>query len=565
MTHEEIIAELTAPGSEFALEDVVENGVPLRIYQKAPPAFRDVLLSTRQFGDRLFLIYESEQMTFEEHFRKVAALATFLREKGVRKGDRVAIGMRNYPEWLVAFWAAQAIGAVVVALNAWWTGPELEYALADSGTSVLIVDGERMETVTPHLPALKIGSIIVARSDNVPPIAISFAQATSADVTELPDADVGPADYATILDTSGTTGRPKGAVATQRNHMTNIMNTLLNIAVGIRRAGVELPPADQRPQPSALQTFPFFHIGGLTGLYLNTLMGAKLALMYRWSAEEAVRLIEQYRIASAGGVPIVVRQMLEAGRASGRDLSSLQGISSGGAPVPPDLINQIGSQFKGNVGAANGYGLTETTSAVIVAGGQDYFDHPNSVGRPVATADIRIVDDAGRDCAEGQVGELWSRGPNVISGYWNKPEATAAAFTDGWFHTGDLGYRDKDGFYYVVDRKKDVIIRGGENIYCAEVEAAILQHPQVRDVAVLGVPDRELGEQVAAIVQPAGRVADLDDLPDDIRRFLASHLARFKIPAIIKLTDGDLPRTATGKVLKRELKTSYFDLATPAV
>jgi long-chain acyl-CoA synthetase len=278
--------------------------------------------------------------------------------------------------------------------------------------------------------------------------------------------------------------------------------------------------------------------------------------MYKWVPAEGVRLIETHSLSSVAGVPIVVRQLLETAEATGADLGSLAGVSSGGAPVPPDLIRRIEGQFQARAMPGNAYGLTETTSGVILNGGSDYFASPDSVGRPVPTADIRVVDDEGRDVAAGEVGEIWVRGPNVIPGYWNKPEATEAAFGGGWFRTGDLGFVDERGLYYVVDRKKDVIIRGGENVYCAEVEAAILEQPRVRDAAVIGLPHKDYGEEVAALVQ-----VDPENLGEatveDIREALAGRLARFKIPSVIRLTTEPLPRTATGKVLKRELRESF--------
>jgi long-chain acyl-CoA synthetase len=226
--------------------------------------------------------------------------------------------------------------------------------------------------------------------------------------------------------------------------------------------------------------------------------------------------------------------------------------------VPPDLIRQIGKQFEMKTSPANGYGLTETTSAIISNSGVDYHAQPDSIGRPVVTADVKIVDEQGQELGDDRIGELWIRGPNVIPGYWNNPQATEAAFGGGWFRTGDLGYRDSRGFHYVVDRKKDVIIRGGENVYCAEVEAAMLEHPLVKDVAVVGIPHPVYGEEVAAVIQ-VREAARAETLPAELRAALAGSLAQFKIPTAFRLTESDLPRTATGKVLKRELRALFGD------
>ena len=555
-TREEVIERLTKEGT-FELATDTSLGYPIKVYRNAPPSLRAVLEGTRAFDDRTFLIYGEETLTFKQHFDRVASLAHFLRETGVQKGDRVAIGMRNYPEWMISFWAVQAIGAIAVAINAWWTGAEIAFALEDSTPSALLIDGERLERLAPLLPGMRgLKTIVVARRDGQGGAGIDFAMASGRPADGLPAVEIAPNDYATILYTSGTTGKPKGAVATQRNHVTNIMNTLLGGAVARGLLGDFGPPPANAPQPAVLQTFPFFHIGGMSGLYVGTATGAKIALMYKWDPGEAVRLVEKYKLMSVAGVPIVVRQLLESARSSGADVSSLIGIASGGASVPPDLIRQINKQFESKTMPGNGYGLTETTSAVISNGGMDYFAHPDSIGRPVVTCEARIVDENGKDVHTAEVGELWLRGPNVIPGYWKNPEATEAAFGGGWFRSGDLGYRDSEGLYYVVDRKKDVIIRGGENVYCAEVEAAILEHPLVKDVAVVGLPDAEYGEQVAAVIQVANEGAAAK-LPDELRNSLAATLAKFKIPSSYKLTEHELPRTATGKVLKRELRELF--------
>jgi long-chain acyl-CoA synthetase len=552
----EIIAELTRAGPfELAVDHAA--GHPIRIYRNAPASLREVLLATRAHGERPFAIYGEETLSYGQHFARAAALARHLVDRGVVKGDRVALGMRNYPEWSIAFWACQAIGAVVVALNAWWTGPELAFALEDSAPSALIIDGERLERLRGALQHPALRTTVVTRRGVAGPGGAHFAEVTAAPAESLPDVAVGPADLATILYTSGTTGNPKGAMATQRNHVTNLMNTLLAGAVARTIAGLPAAPDPAAPQAGVLQTFPFFHIGGLTGLYLSVATGAKVAMMYKWSPPEAVRLIQAHGLSAVSGVPIVVRQLLEAAEAMGADLSTLVGVTSGGAPVPPDLIRRIGEMFQARAAPGNGYGLTETTSAVITNGGADYLARPDSIGRAVPTAEVRIVDEDGADVAQGEIGELWVRGANVIPGYWNNPEATAAAFGGGWFRTGDLGYVDAEGFHFVVDRKKDVIIRGGENVYGAEVEAALLDHPKVRDAALVGLPHPDLGEEVAAVIQ----VAPADDAPgvaDEIRASLEGRLARFKIPTAIRLTTAELPRTATGKILKRELRAAWF-------
>jgi long-chain acyl-CoA synthetase len=558
-TREEVIAALTAPGAgTFELKEDRSLGYPIRVFANAPPSLRAMFETTRAFGDRLFLMYEDETLTFEEHYRKVASLAHYLVKQGVKKGDRVAIGMRNYPEWIISFWACQAIGAITVSLNAWWTGPELEYAFKDSTPAALLIDGERFERIAPFLKDLNIPTILVARADGMDFAGVDFNKAADGSATELPNVEVGPDDLSTILYTSGTTGNPKGAVANQRNHLTNIFNTMLGGAVARHMMGLgDVPPDPNAPQPGSLQTFPFFHIGGLSGLYVSTLFGSKLALMYKWVPSEGVRLVEKYKLSSVAGVPIVVRQLLETAYETKADISSLIGISSGGAPVPPDLIRTIGERFEQKASPGNGYGLTETTSAIIANGGLEYLAHPDSVGRPTANTDIRIVDDDGNDVPEGSIGEVWIRGPNVIPGYWNNKEATEAAFGGGWFRSGDLGHRDAEGLYYIVDRKKDVIIRGGENIYCAEVEAALLEHPLVKDATVVGVPDKMYGEEVGALIQVRGE----DNSPrtiEEIKESLGPKLAKFKIPTFFQLTEEDLPRTATGKVLKREIRDKWF-------
>ncbi len=551
-----VLAELTAADGLFALEQALDaHGAPVRVYTTGPKTLREVLIASREHGDRTFLVYADERISFAEHFDLAGRLAHWMQDAGIGKGDRVAIGMRNYPEWAIGFFACQAIGAVAVTLNAWWTGSELVYGLSDSGAKVALLDAERYASLAPHLSELSNVKMLIARGQERRAGATQWdsALAQYAEGIGLPEVEVKESDYASIMYTSGTTGFPKGALHTHRNHVTNIQNTLLSATVSAVLASGVVDDADP-PQPSALQTFPFFHIGGLTGLYMSAFTGTKLVLMYKWDVDKAFDLISREQIRSWSGVPTLVRQLLEHPRASRGDLDSLASIGSGGAPVPEDLIKRVGDMFQSRVSPGNGYGATETTSAIIANGGSDYLAHPNSVGRPTTTVDVRVVDDAGNDCAQGEVGEFWLRGPNIFAGYWNNPQATEEAFSNGWFKSGDLGYIDEEGFYYVVDRKKDVIIRAGENIYCAEVEGVLHQHPDIADVALIGLPHRELGEEVAAVVElKSGAVLTEADL----QSYVAQRLARYNVPTRVFFIDEPLPRTATGKVLKRELKERY--------
>ncbi|MCF7550529.1 class I adenylate-forming enzyme family protein [Pseudonocardia sp. WMMC193] len=542
------MALLTAPGGEFALVDAQVRGVPWRVFERGPHTLRELAeFAAGTWGERVFTVYGHERVTYAEHAAQVRGLAALLRaEYGLERGDRVAVTMRNHPEWAPWFYACMVSGLVIVPLNAWWTGPELRYALEDCEAALVVADGERAASLgDPGIPMIEVRGTggagrpwaeVLARVDRDAP---------------LPDVVVDPDDDATILYTSGTTGRPKGAVGTHRNHCTNILNTLLGARVSatIANGGVPPEPDPAAPQTGALCTFPLFHIAGITSLTFTPLVGGKLATQYRWDPDEALELVRREQLTGVSGVPTVGRQFLE--HAAGRPgLETLTALSMGGASIPPDLIGRVDAQFTSAVAPANGYGLTETTSAVVANSGADYVRHPDSVGRCQPGTDLRVVDPGtGEDAPEGEVGELWFRGPNVVRGYWNNPEGTAAAFTDGWFHTGDLGYV-REGWVFVVDRMKDVVIRGGENIYCAEVEAALFEHPAVADVAIVGVPHERLGEQAVAVVTTRAEVTAAQ-----LQQHVRERLAEFKVPERVVFRAEPLPRTPSGKVLKRELRT----------
>jgi long-chain acyl-CoA synthetase len=554
----DIHASLTAPGAPFEVEVVDIDGRPTKTWKNAPPTIRALLELSRGHGDATFVVYEDERTTFAEHYAAAAAFARALVEDfGVLKGDRVAIAMRNFPEWPIAFFGAAATGAIVVPLNAWWTGPELEYGLQDSGTKLLVADDERMERLAPHFASLPDVTTIVVRGD-VPDGCVAWNDVVgvpdAAAPAGLPDIDIHPDDDATIFYTSGTTGRSKGALGTHRNFTTNIMS----LAFAGARSAVRTPPKEAaegappaRTQTANLLSVPFFHATGCHSVLQGSIVGgSKLVLMHKWNPERALELIERESITTFGGVPSMVWQVLQSPDFDKRDISSVQSIGYGGAPAPPELVRKIDVMFPGRI-PSNGYGLTETSSVTTSNSGADYLRKPDSVGTPVAVCDLKVVDELGGDLPEGETGELWIKGPNVVRGYWGKPEATGQTFSDGWLHTGDIARIDDEGFVFIVDRAKDMIIRGGENVYCSEVEAAIFEHPAVLDAAVLGLPHQVLGEEVGAVIQlKPGHEATAAD----IQAHVHDRLAAFKVPTHVWFRDEDLPRNPAGKILKRDLR-----------
>lgn len=536
----EVIAELTAPGGPSELGEAEVRGVRLRVHVTAPQVLRDVHDGTAAFGDRPFTVYDGERVTFADHRARVASLVRRYAEAGLRRGDRVAICLRNYPEWAPLCWAAWVSGLVVVPLNAWWQAGELAHAITDAGPRLVVADGERapvLREVTPDdVPVV----VVRGTAAGCVPFAEFLGEVTD---DRLPDVVLHPEDDAFILYTSGTTGRPKGAVGTHRNLVTDVHNRRLTTALGSRLSGVAPPTS-----PGVLLAFPIFHVAGLCAMVNATAGGSTLATLYRWDAGQALQVIAAERLTSLAGVPTVARDLVRAAaEVPDADLSSLVGVGMGGAPIPPELVRRVAPFGT----PSNGYGLTETTAGIAFNAGEAYLSAPDSVGRPVPSADVRVVDpESGAEVGEGAVGELWFRGPNVVRGYWNAPEATAAAFVDGWFRTGDLGRVD-DGLIRVVDRLKDVVIRGGENVYCAAVEAELLEVEGVLDAAVVGVPHPTLGEEVAAVVVHAPGV-----VPDEaaLRERVATRIAAFAVPTRIAVTTEPLPRNAVGKVLKRDLR-----------
>ena len=561
---------LTAPGSRFETAMETIRGIPTKVWKNAPPTNREVFLAGRQYGTREFLIYEDDRCTYESFARATLKLAAQLQADGVKKGDRIAIVMRNIPEWVVCFYAAEIIGAIVTPLNAWWTGPELEYGLVDSGTKLAFVDAERLERINEHLvncPALT--KIYVSRyADEMPSPIVHALEDVIGKVNDwgklpagmMPDVAIGPDDDATILYTSGTTGKPKGALGTHRNMTSNIIAAGFSAARNFLRKGEPIPvvanPLDA-PQRATLLSVPFFHATGCFAVLGPTVVsGGKIVLMRKFEAEKAMALIEKEKINGAGGVPTIAWQILEHPNRHKYDLSSLESMAYGGAPSAPELVRQIKEVWPKSA-PGNGWGMTETSATCTTHSGEDYENRPSSCGPAVGACEIKIMDLEGKkELARGEVGELWARGPNIVKGYWNKPEATEKTFVDGWVITGDLARIDDEGFCFIIDRAKDMLIRGGENIYCIEVENVLYDHPAVMDAALVAVPHKQLGEEPGAVVhlKPGMHTTE-----EELRQFVAGKLAAFKVPVKVVFWPETLPRNANGKILKTELKKIFAE------
>jgi long-chain acyl-CoA synthetase len=570
---------LTAPGQIFEMQEVDIRGIPTRTWKNAPPSLRSVIDMSLAHGDAPFLVYEDERTTFSEHYRIASTLARRLRSNfGIESGDRVAIIMRNIPEWVMAFWGATLAGAIVVPLNAWWSGEELRYGLEDSGSKVVFVDTERATRIRPFLSGLAdLGAVVVAdehRTVGKDPLAVTetsesvpvaewpfpLALGDVDDAASPPDVTIDPEDDATIFYTSGTTGRPKGAVGTHRNMCTNLMSLFfLNTRGSMRFGTATLEETGTRSQPAFLLSVPLFHATGCHSVMVSNLAaGGKIIMMHHFDPERALELIEREKIGTFGGVPAMVMQVLDSPNFSKFDTSSIRGVSYGGAPAPPDLVRRIREAWP--IGQpSNGYGLTETSSVTSMNSGADYVAKPESVGPAVPVCDVAIVPedfagdepDSVRPQGPDVRGELWVKGPNVVRGYWQRPDETGTTFTQGWLHTGDVARLDEDGFIYIVDRAKDIIIRGGENVYSVQVEAALFEHPGVADCAVIGVPEPTLGEEVGAVVvlRPGAKVT-----ADELALHVKNHLAAFMVPTHVWFRSEPLPRNPQGKVLKRELR-----------
>ncbi len=546
--------QLTAPGAPFEVEEIEMRGSPMRVYTQAVPSLRELWLGSAAHAANDYLVYEDERWTYAEAHRDVASIANWLRDQGVNQGDRVAIAMRNYPEWLLCYWACVSTGVTVVGMNAWWVEDEMAYGLNDAAPKVMFCDDERLNRfvhIRETFPDLKVVGIrLPEQTDGVLPFSDVLTMGG-----DLPAVTIDPDEDACIFYTSGTTGYPKGAQLTHRGCIHNVMNmafagNLSSLATAAIN-GIEPPDPEDAPAISALVTTPLFHVTANNCLaHATTAGGGKLIHMYRWNAGDALRTIEAEKVTNITGVPIMSRELITHPDFDKYDTSTLISVGGGGAQLQPDLVGKIDESVK-TARPSTGYGMTETCGIITSISGDFFIDKPESAGPAMPSFEAKVVDGNGNALPQGEAGELWVRGAPVIKGYINRPEATAESITDGWLHTGDVAKIDQDGFIFIVDRVKDMVLRGGENIYCSEVETCLHRIDDIQECSVFGIPDDRLGEEVGVSIflKPGSHVS-----AEEIRSFCAEHMAKHKVPRYIWFSPEQLPRNANGKFLKRELR-----------
>lgn len=552
-----IRAQLTAPGAPFELAEEVVDGRTLRVYRNAFRTLPELLSSARAHGDKPFISYLGETWTFDRFFAEVDAVAAQLRAWDVKPGDRVAIAMRNRPEWAVVLVATGLIGAVPAPLNSFGLGEELHAALADVEPCVFACDSDRLTRIGGDTRVAGCRILCVGATEL--PAGVADYQAVVSQTAEPPTLpELGPGDPALILFTSGATSRAKGALSSQRS----VCQALFNIDFIGALSGMTSPEAvaalmARGLPPTTLTAVPLFHVSGLHAQLLSALRnGRRLVFVSRWDPAQAIEVIQAERITQFNGAPSMVMQLLaQPGFDDPALTGTLSGLGFGGAGLFQRVIDEL-QRRRPNSLSGVGFGLTETNGVGAAASGTLFAYKPHSAGVLSPIIDVRIADAMGQSLPIGEQGEVWLRGVTIMQGYWRDPDATAAAMCEGWFRSGDVGYLDDEGFLFIVDRIKDVINRSGEKIAAAEVESCLLQLSDVLEAAVFAVPDEDMGEMVAAVVS-VSEGCTLD--AEAVRAHVAAHLAAYKVPAVVQVVTQALPRNPAGKLLKRQLRSAFVD------
>ena len=546
------MAQLTVPGAPYELAGDADSGL---YYAQAPANLVEALSVARQHGDREFLIYQNERRSFNDLMNEADALAAALQAHGIVKGDRVALAMRNYPEWMAAFIAVTTIGAVIVPVNSWGQPADIAYTVEDAGARVAICDQQRYNGVAQLFKEKGIETLIARPENKDDPRGLAAFVANFHGKTPQPVAIDGD-DLALIMYTSGTSGKPKGAASTHGA----ICQALYNMecaAIAAAMTNGELIGAmlERGFEPTSLLAVPLFHVSGCHAQFLANLRGGRrIVMMYKWDVDQALHYIEQERVTTIAAAPAMLLDLLEAPGFDQVDTSSLFSLGIGGAATPPRVKKLLGDKLPQNF-SGTGWGMTETNAQGASLTGRAFFAKAGCSGFPHPIVDIRICDEEGEAIPEGASGEIWVRSCANIREYWNRPEANAEEFRDGWLKTGDIGYLDDEGFLFLADRAKDMIIRGGENIYPIEIENELLEHEAVKEVAAIGLPHERLGEEVPVVVHlHPGASLDEQGLVD----FCRSRLASYKVPSHVFFSESALPRNATNKILKRELKAGLL-------
>lgn len=552
MTYDEVVSRLTGPGAPFELEAVSVRGLPMKNFKNREKSLREKIRNSALRGETICMVQGERRISHAEHARLVWGAADALANGfGMRHGDRLAILAYNGPDWLISAFGAISLGGIAVGLNGWWTPDEIAYGLADSGSRFLVTDERLYPRVAKLAGALgSLDAIFYVGAD--PPRGTVPISELLNGRDEPPAAPIAEDDPAVILYTSGTTGRPKGCITTHGGVVAQVMGLVFaGVAGALLGSGAPLPaPGDQA---ASLVTSPLFHVAGFhAGVCTGITTGVRLVFTEgRFDPEKVMALIERERITLWGAIPTMLHRVVHHPHVDRYDLSSLKGVSFGGAPTPPETLAKAREVLKIQPSFTNAYGLTETQGVATVNAGKDLLGRTTSIGRPLPMLEMKIAGPDGSPLSDGARGELCIYGPTVTPGYWNRPDATAETVRNGWLHTGDIGIRDAEGFYFVLDRAKDMIIRGGENITCVEIEHCLADHPEIDEAAVIGQPDPELGERVKAIVRRVAGSA-LDE--KGVIRHAAAHLAPHKVPEIVSFVDAPLPRNPTGKLLKNLLR-----------